>query len=78
MTEADHPLSVLAPQNRLFNRVFAEAQNRLRDTFGMELVELPSRAGLDQEEGAAAAAGDELAEARKATGMKKKCTSISL
>jgi hypothetical protein len=44
----------------------------------MELVELPSRAGLDQGEGAAAAAEDELAEARKATGMKKKCALIHL
>ncbi|KAJ3502318.1 hypothetical protein NMY22_g18623 [Coprinellus aureogranulatus] len=40
---------VLAPHNRLFKRVFDAAQEKLRDTFGMELVELPTRAGLEKQ-----------------------------
>ncbi|KAF6747551.1 MAGE family-domain-containing protein [Ephemerocybe angulata] len=66
---------VLAPHTRLFTRVFAAAQGILRDTFALELVELPSRAGLDQEnanEPTQGAAEDHLTQARKATGMKKK------
>ncbi|KAJ2933176.1 hypothetical protein H1R20_g3905, partial [Candolleomyces eurysporus] len=69
---------VLAPYNRLFNRVFAEAQKRLKETFGLELVELPTRAGLEKDDGGGAAAEDDLAEARKATGMKKKMYVIHL
>ena len=45
------------------------AQDILQKTFGMELAELPSRAGLDADTNEA---DDELNEARKATGMKKK------
>lgn len=70
---------VLAPHNRLFNRVFERAQSKLRDTFGMELVELPSRVVEEQsnEAGPSTQAGaeDSLTQARKATGMKKKCQS---
>lgn len=40
----------------------------LRNTFGMELVELPSRAAFDKDNNPE----DDLDEARKATGMKKK------
>ncbi|TEB26424.1 hypothetical protein FA13DRAFT_1737355, partial [Coprinellus micaceus] len=78
---------VLSPHNRLFKRVFDLAQSKLRDTLGMELVELPTRAGLDQEsatgsQGGAGPSGtqaqpdDDLSQARKATGMKKKCTCV--
>ena len=52
---------------RAFNRIFELAQQKLRKTFGMELAELPSRAGLDQENN-----NEEENEARKATGAKKK------
>jgi hypothetical protein len=53
------------------------AQDILRNTLGMELVELRSRAELDKDATAAAGNGkeDDLDEARKATGVKKKCTS---
>lgn len=40
---------VLAPHTKLFNRVFAAAQKILRETFGMELVELPSRTWLEDD-----------------------------
>ena len=49
-----------------FNHVFQLAQQKLRNTLGMELAELPSRAGLEQEN------NNEENEARKATGAKKK------
>ena len=58
--------SVMGPHARAFNHVFQVAQQKLRNTFGMELAELPSRAGLDQEN------NEEENEARKATGAKKK------
>ena len=54
-------------KTRAFNRVFELAQRKLRNTFGMELAELPSRAGLDQENN-----NEEENEARKATGTKKR------
>ena len=56
----------MGTKTRAFNRVFELAQQKLRNTFGMELAELPSRAGLDQEN------NDEENEARKATGARKK------
>lgn len=59
-------LSVMGINTRAFNRVFELAQHKLRNTFGMELAELPSRAGLEQEN------NEEENEARKATGAKKK------
>ncbi|KAH6901497.1 MAGE family-domain-containing protein [Coprinopsis sp. MPI-PUGE-AT-0042] len=80
---------VLAPHNKLFNKVFAAAQKILRDTFGMEMVELPSRAWLENGEadtvpaatqggsgrgGATQAQDSGLNEARRATGVKKKAT----
>lgn len=42
--KADVSAKVL-PSNsgRIFKQVFVEAQNMLRDTFGMEMVELPAR-----------------------------------
>jgi len=58
---------VMGTKTRAFNRIFELAQRKLRNTFGMELAELPSRAGLDQENN-----NDEENEARKATGTKKK------
>ena len=58
---------VMGTQTRAFNRIFATAQQKFRNTFGMELAELPSRAGLDQEND-----NEEENEARKATGTKKK------
>ena len=57
----------MGSQTRAFNRIFELAQKKLRHTFGMELAELPSRAGLDQENN-----NEEEIEARKATGARKK------
>lgn len=63
---------VLGSNARSFNVVFEGAQKILRKTFGMELIELRSRAELyadgneNKDEG--------LEEARKATGVKKKGT----
>lgn len=51
-------------------------QKILRKTFGMELVELRSRAEIHAEVNANAA-NDDLEEARKATGVKKKGVSSS-
>lgn len=56
----------MGTNTRAFNRVLELAQQKLRNTFGMELAELPSRAGLEQEN------DEEENEARKATGVKKK------
>ncbi|KAK7018433.1 MAGE domain-containing protein [Favolaschia claudopus] len=65
---------VLGSNTRAFPRVFASAQGILRNTLGMELVELRSRAELDRD--AAGPGGtqnqDDLEEARKATGVRKK------
>ncbi|KAJ7794173.1 MAGE family-domain-containing protein [Mycena olivaceomarginata] len=64
---------VLGSNTRAFNRVFSMAQDVLRNTFGMELVELRSRAELDKDTAAPATQNqDDLEEARKATGVKKK------
>ncbi|KAL1662948.1 MAGE family-domain-containing protein [Schizophyllum commune] len=63
---------VLGGSARQFGAVLAIAQKILRDTFGMELVELPSRAALEKE-----ANGDkdaELEDAQRATGVKKRAT----
>ncbi|KAJ6472320.1 MAGE family-domain-containing protein [Mycena vitilis] len=62
---------VLGSSTRAFPRVLEMAQERLRNVFGMELVELRSRAELDKDKDTGAA-GDDLEEARKATGVKKK------
>jgi hypothetical protein len=45
---------VLGQHSRQFRAVFAEAQNMLRDTFGMEMVELPrqDKVTLQQRRGA--------------------------
>ena len=40
---------VLGSNTRIFKIVFAEAQKKLQSVFGMELVELASRAGREQE-----------------------------
>jgi len=61
--------SVLGSHARSFNIVFENAQRTLRSTFGMELVELQSRAELEKTSNAP---NDELDEARKATGVKRK------
>lgn len=34
---------VLGTHTRAFKEIFASAQNQLRDTFGMEMEELPNR-----------------------------------
>ncbi|TFK63639.1 MAGE-domain-containing protein [Pluteus cervinus] len=60
---------VLGSSTRLFNRVFERAQHILQHTFGMELVEIQTRAGLDQEMNGV---NDELDETRKATGVKRR------
>jgi melanoma-associated antigen len=57
----------MGTKTRAFNYIFQLAQKKLRNTFGMELAELPSRAGLDQENN-----NEEENEARKATGTRKK------
>ena len=62
---------------RVFKDVFQRAQHTLRKTFGMELAELPSRAELAAESNEGGKFG-ELEEARNATGLKKKSTSIKL
>ncbi|KAJ6500519.1 MAGE family-domain-containing protein [Mycena sanguinolenta] len=64
---------VLGSNGRAFNRVFTTAQGILRNTFGMELVELRSRAELDKDTAAPGTQNqDDLEEARKAAGVKKK------
>ena len=61
--------SVLGNTPRAFKDVLERAQEILRSTFGMELVELRSRAELDKEDVSKDNAdGDQ----RKATGVKKK------
>ena len=57
----------MGSNTRAFNQVFQLAQQKLRNTFGMELAELPSRAGLEQENN-----NEEDNEARRATGVKKR------
>lgn len=59
-------VNLVLGNTRAFNTVFEIAQTKLRDTFGMELVELPSRAGLDKD------GDDEPNEAQIATTMKKR------
>ena len=60
-------ISVMGTNTRAFNPIFELAQQKLRNTFGMELAELPSRVGLDQEYN-----NEEENEARKVSGIKKK------
>jgi len=62
-------LAVLGNTPRAFKDVLERAQGILRTTFGMELVELQSRAELDKED-TSKDNGDE--DRRKATGVKKK------
>ena len=54
----------MGTKTRAFNHIFELAQRKLRNTYGTELAELPSRAGLDQEN------DEEENEARKVTGTK--------
>ena len=62
-------LTVLGNTPRAFKDVLERAQGILRATFGMELVELQSRAELDKEDTSKDNAdGDR----RKATGVKRK------
>ncbi|KDR73080.1 hypothetical protein GALMADRAFT_158688 [Galerina marginata CBS 339.88] len=61
----------LGSSARAFNQIFELAQNKLRGTFGMQLVELPSRAGLDQDGNE-----DGPSEAQIATGIKKKANAV--
>ena len=65
---------VLGTNARSFNTVFEQAQKILRKTFGMELVELRSRAEIYAEGNADGGGGkdDDLEDARKAAGVKKK------
>ncbi|KZT30154.1 hypothetical protein NEOLEDRAFT_1127013, partial [Neolentinus lepideus HHB14362 ss-1] len=55
----------MGSNTRSFNSVMEQAQMILRKTFGMELVELRSRAGLGQEE-------NDDADGEERTGLKKK------
>ncbi|KAG5641632.1 hypothetical protein DXG03_004569 [Asterophora parasitica] len=64
---------VLGPNSRTFNRVFHAAQDILKKTFGMELAELQTRAGLDAD---TTNGDDELSQARNATGVKKKAAAV--
>lgn len=83
MLTASH--TVLGSKRTSFSTVFAQAQTILRDTFGMELVELQTRAatqetvtGVDQDKkkkqpNASQANGDaEEPTGKTITGMKKK------
>ena len=60
---------MLGDTPRAFKDVLERAQGILRTTFGMELVELQSRAELDKED---TSKGDADGDRRKATGVKKK------
>ncbi|KAK0497975.1 MAGE-domain-containing protein [Armillaria luteobubalina] len=60
---------VLGSNTRAFNQVLQLAQTTLQKTFGMELVELRSRAELGKD---SIGGDDDLEEARKAVGVKKK------
>lgn len=62
-------MTVLGGNSRSFNSVLDKAQKLLLKTFAMELVELQLRNYREQD----VAAGDDLEEARSATGVKKKC-----
>lgn len=61
--------AVLGNTPRAFKDVLERAQGILRTTFGMELVELQSRAELDKED---ASKDNADGDRRKATGVKKK------
>ena len=61
---------MIGSQARSFNYIFELAQDILRSTFGMELVELRSRAELVKV--ANITLDDELDEARQNIGIKKK------
>jgi hypothetical protein len=68
------PVLVLGnAHSRQFNAVFEEAQKVLRNTFGMEMVELRTRAALVSEPVAAGEAVDkQLADAAKGTNVRQK------
>ncbi|KAF9552820.1 MAGE-domain-containing protein [Agrocybe pediades] len=59
----------LGTSSRAFNHILELAQQKLRNTFGMELVELPSRAALEN-------GADEEGSKETATGMKKKASAV--
>ncbi|KAG6331955.1 hypothetical protein ID866_7133 [Astraeus odoratus] len=63
---------VLGSNTRSFNAVLDRAQKLLRKTFAMELVELQARNYREDD----AMAGDELQEARNATGVKKRAAAV--
>jgi len=65
-------VQVLGTNTRSFNLIFDMAQKVLRKTFGMELIELRSRAEIHAEGNANGNKDDDLEEARKAAGVKKK------
>jgi hypothetical protein len=74
-----HLCSVLGADKRTFNAVFEKAQQVLRKTFGMEMVELRTRAAervaekdADGKNKSAAGNDSDLEEARNAAGGKKK------
>lgn len=62
-------ITVLGNTPRAFKDVLERAQRILRTTFGMELVELQSRAELDKDD---PSKGNADGDGRKATGVKKK------
>ncbi|KAF8272190.1 MAGE family-domain-containing protein [Lactarius quietus] len=72
---------VMGSQRGTFKAVIYEAQNILRDTFGMELAELPTRAAAHDPSGAGQDKtqdkqnGEHAGERQKVTGLKKKAVS---
>lgn len=66
---------VMGSSSRAFNAVMEKAQHKLRHIFGMELVELRSRAEREKEANARDAGPAD--ENRKSTGVKKKGKSLT-
>ncbi|KAK7443455.1 hypothetical protein VKT23_015628 [Stygiomarasmius scandens] len=62
----------MGSNSRSFGRVFEMAQLTLKQTFGMEMVELQSKAALEKER--TGVDEEQLEESRKATATKKKAT----
>jgi len=60
----------MGSNSRSFGRVFEMAQLTLKQTFGMEMVELQSKAALEKER--TGVDEEQLEESRKATATKKK------
>jgi hypothetical protein len=63
---------VLGQRTRAFNMIFSMAQQKLRNAFGMELVELPSRAGMEQDAFAPSQTQAQTQDPTLAIGIKKR------